>query len=305
MREQLHVDPAEPRRARRRRSRRARPSLRPRLSLRRRVGEQRDRSAIRAITSRSSRACRRRSSSINRAATSRASSCAARSCATIPISSTCTTSSPAICAKSADSQEALDAYREAIRRSPQLLDSMAIEIAKLELDIGNLAGRGAQREAGHEAQSVRGAFDLRGDRDGEEAARSSRSAKRVKRSGREDRPRVPALLMLARVLVEREAFDEALDVADRAAARVREDGAHSVATLQSTRGDILARMGRSAGRRGRVSRRDQGLPADDRGVRATRAAAGDRSIASTRSGRRSNRWSRRRPFPRRTCSPRA
>ena len=60
-----------------------------------------------------------------------------------------------------------------------------------------------------------------------------------------DRPRVPALILLARVLAEQQKLDEALAVANRAATRVDQGGAHPVPTLASTRGDILARMGRN------------------------------------------------------------
>ena len=63
--------------------------------------------------------------------------------------------------------------------------------------------------------------------------------------GPEDRPRVPALIVLARVLAERQKLDEALTVANRAAARVSEEGAHPGPTLAATRGDILARLGRN------------------------------------------------------------
>ncbi len=39
------------------------------------------------------------------------------------------------------SREPLDAHREAIRLSPQLATSSATEIAKLELDLGDLNAR--------------------------------------------------------------------------------------------------------------------------------------------------------------------
>src|SRR5205807_3775730 len=59
-----------------------------------------------------------------------------------------------------------------------------------------------------------------------------------------NRPRVPALVLLARVLVQEQKLDQALTVIDRAAARVAQEGAHPVPTIASTRGDILARLGR-------------------------------------------------------------
>jgi tetratricopeptide (TPR) repeat protein len=140
--------------------------------------------------------------------------------------------------------EALDAYREAIRRSPQLVDSAAIEIAKLELDRGNLKGaelnaQQAMRVSPLEAHLVLAAVsEARHDLVGSE--REARLA-----MGGEERPRVPAMIVLARVLAEQQKLAEALAVADRAVARVKDEGAHAVPTLASTRGDILARLGRA------------------------------------------------------------
>ena len=62
---------------------------------------------------------------------------------------------------------------------------------------------------------------------------------------REDKPRIPALILLARVLVEQNRLDEALGAIDQAAARIAKDGAPPVRTVSSTRGDILARLGRN------------------------------------------------------------
>lgn len=141
-------------------------------------------------------------------------------------------------------EEALDAYREAIRRSPQLVDSFAIEVAKLELDLGDLEAaelnaRQAMKLNPAEAHLILAAVAM--------ARRDLRKAEQEARLalGREDRPRVPALILLARVLVEQGRLQEALAATDRAAARVAEDGARPVATLASTRGDILARLGRN------------------------------------------------------------
>lgn len=63
--------------------------------------------------------------------------------------------------------------------------------------------------------------------------------------GSQDHPQVAALIFLARVQAGQQKLDEALSVADRAAAQISQKGAHPVATLASTRGDILARMGRN------------------------------------------------------------
>ncbi len=142
-------------------------------------------------------------------------------------------------------KESLDAYREAIRRSPQLVDSVALEIAKLELDLDDakaaeLNARQAMKLSPLEAHLILAALaERRSDFPG--AEREARLA-----LGSEDRPRVPALIFLARNLAEQNKLDEALSVANRAVARVNEEGAHPVPTLSSTRGDILARMGRNA-----------------------------------------------------------
>jgi arylsulfatase A-like enzyme/tetratricopeptide (TPR) repeat protein len=139
--------------------------------------------------------------------------------------------------------EALKAYHEAVRRSPQLVDSVAIEIAKLELDLGHLKeaelnAKQAMKLNPAEAHLLLAAVAAeRGDWAG--AEREGRLA-----LDNEQRPRVPALVLLAKVLVQQGRLEEALATADRAAARVREEGAPGVATLASTRGDILARMGR-------------------------------------------------------------
>lgn len=140
-------------------------------------------------------------------------------------------------------QEALDAYREGIRRSPQLVDSVTIEIAKLELDLGNmkaaeLNANQAMKLNPEEAHLILAAVA--------EARSEWPTAEKEARLalGREDRPRVPALIVLARVLAEEKKLDDALEVANRATTRVVQ-GAHPVPTLASTRGDILARMGRN------------------------------------------------------------
>ncbi len=140
--------------------------------------------------------------------------------------------------------DALAAYREAIRRSPQLVDSVAIEVANLELDRGDLKAaelnaRQAIKLNPDDAHLVLAAIaEARGDLPA--AVREARLA-----LGPADRPRVPALIALARLLTTQLKLDEALSVANRAAERVAENRAHPVATLASTRGDILARMGRN------------------------------------------------------------
>ena len=53
--------------------------------------------------------------------------------------------------------------------------------------------------------------------------------------GSQDRPRVPAMIMLARVLAQEQKLDEALAVANHAVERVEQEGAHPVPTLAAIR----------------------------------------------------------------------
>ena len=141
-------------------------------------------------------------------------------------------------------KEALEAYHEAIRRSPQLVDSVAIEIAKLELDLGDLKAaelnaRQAMKLDPEDAHLIlAGIAESRSD--WSTAEREARLG-----LGPADRQRIPALIMLARMLTHEGKLDEALATANRAAERVATEGAHPVPTLSSTRGDILARMDRN------------------------------------------------------------
>ncbi|PYQ48420.1 MAG: hypothetical protein DMF59_16075 [Acidobacteria bacterium] len=133
-------------------------------------------------------------------------------------------------------QEALDAYREVTRRSPQLIDSVATEIAKLELDLGDLKAAELNAKQGMKLDPDTAHLILaavaEGHQDWDGAEREARLA-----IGDRDHPREPALILLARVLTQRGKLDEALSVVNRAT--------RPVATLSSTRGDILARMGRN------------------------------------------------------------
>lgn len=140
--------------------------------------------------------------------------------------------------------EARDAYHEAIRRSPSLVDSLALEVAKVELDLGNLEAaelnaRQALELNPAEAHLVLGGIAMARS-DWRQAEGEARAA-----LGDPDQPRLPALILLSRALVEQGRLEEALAAADRAAARVAA-GAPPVATLAATRGDVLARLGRTA-----------------------------------------------------------
>ena len=133
-------------------------------------------------------------------------------------------------------QEALEAYREAIRRSPQLVDSLAIEIAKVELDLGDLKAAELNAQQAMKLDQQDAHFVLAA------VAEARHDLPRAEQEARLALPRVPAMIILAKILVEENKLDEALATIDRAAAS---QGGHPVPTIASTRGDILARMGRN------------------------------------------------------------
>jgi tetratricopeptide (TPR) repeat protein len=141
-------------------------------------------------------------------------------------------------------EEALLAFQEAARRSPALRETLALEIGKLELDRGHLdlAAENAQLALAAnplEAHLLLGGIaSARGDL--EAAEREARSA-----VGDPAHPRVPALLLLAGVLIDRGRLEEGLSSVDQAASRISVGASPPVATLESTRGDALARLGRA------------------------------------------------------------
>ncbi len=142
-------------------------------------------------------------------------------------------------------QEAADAYRQAIRRSPQLIDSVSIEVAKLEMDMGNLDAAELNARQAMKLHAEDAHLVLAGIAQRRHDLRTAESEARLA-LGPPDRQRVPALIFLARVLIEENEFEQALAVTDRAVQREQQDRAHPAATLAVTRGDILARMGRNA-----------------------------------------------------------
>lgn len=142
-------------------------------------------------------------------------------------------------------EEAIEAYEEAIRRSPAFLDVVALELGRIELELGRL-----DRAELHAQQAYKinpseahllfaGIAGARGDWD---------KAEREARAGQGDtgKPRVGAMLMLTRVLVERGRLDEALAIAEQARARVAAGQSPPLKRLEATYGDILGRMGRFA-----------------------------------------------------------
>lgn len=142
-------------------------------------------------------------------------------------------------------EEALAVYAETERRYPSLGPSLAIERAKIELDLDWLddaaaSAARAQAENPLEAELILATVaGRRGD---------WATAERRARAGIGDprRPRVPALLLLAQALLAQERLPEALAEIERAVAETRRPGAKPVVTVESTYGDLLARLGRNA-----------------------------------------------------------
>lgn len=142
-------------------------------------------------------------------------------------------------------QEALDVYAETERRFPQFGESLAVERAKAELDLGRLdraesEARRALRANPLEAHLILSAVAGRRS-DWPRAVEEARAA-----VGDLDNPRVPALLLLAEAWIAQDRLDEALAAIERAVAVVRRPGAEAIPTVESTYGDVLARLGRNA-----------------------------------------------------------
>lgn len=142
-------------------------------------------------------------------------------------------------------EEALAVYDETESRFPQLADSLAIERAKLELDLGRLdraeaAGRRALAANPLEARLVLAAVAVRR---GDYATAAAEARQGI---GDPAHPRVPALLMLGQALAADGKLEEARVELERALEVARRPGAPPVATLESSYGDVLARLGRDA-----------------------------------------------------------
>ena len=141
--------------------------------------------------------------------------------------------------------EAREQYREVARRSPAHLELIAIEIAKIELELGDLAAteqnaRLALASAPDEAHFLLASLAIRR-ADWTAAEREARAA-----LGDAQRPRLPALILLAQALTQQGRAAEAEQLLAGAEARVGRREAAAVATLDSTLGDVLARLGRTA-----------------------------------------------------------
>lgn len=135
-------------------------------------------------------------------------------------------------------QEAIDAYRRALTAAPALAPEVAVRIGSLYLQTGRLEEAAAhaalaQRTAPGAAHHLLGRVAL-ARRDFETAAREANLAARDPAFQR------PAQVLQAIILVEQGRLTEALQLLDRAR------GPNPIRDLESTRGDILARMDRPA-----------------------------------------------------------
>ena len=142
-------------------------------------------------------------------------------------------------------EEALATYEETERRFPQLVESLAIEKAKLYLDLGRLdaAEAAARRVLGANELGARFVLAAVAGRRGNWAEAADQARRGV---GDPRNPRVPALLLLAQALAAQDRLDEALAEIDRAAARLAHPEVAPVPNVHATHGDILARLGRDA-----------------------------------------------------------
>ena len=138
--------------------------------------------------------------------------------------------------------EAREEYREVIRRSPEMLDTVAIEMGKIALEQGRLDeaaenARLALVAAPDEAHLLLAGVAIR-ENDWSEGEREATAA-----LGDAARPRIPALILLARVLIEQGRLDEARTRLENARARIARGEAQPVVTLEGTYADVLGRQG--------------------------------------------------------------
>ena len=134
-------------------------------------------------------------------------------------------------------------YREVIRQEPGYLQTVAIEIGKIELDLGNLDAAQQNAEIAmpsspDEAHLLLAAVAARRGEWGR-AESEARTA-----FGDSERPRIPAMLLLAQILGQRGQNEQGLDLLAAIDRRIASGEARPLPTLESTRGDLLARLGR-------------------------------------------------------------
>lgn len=151
----------------------------------------------------------------------------------------------AVLRRTGRSREARDEYRKVAETSPAHVESVALEVAKVELDLGDLAAAAANARVAlpaspAEAHLVLAAVALE-QRDLRAAEREARMA-----VGDDARPHLPALVLLARVQVAAGELPAALATVERGRARLASGQAEPVEGLEAIRGDVLARLGRAA-----------------------------------------------------------
>lgn len=137
---------------------------------------------------------------------------------------------------------AIDAYRRALTAAPELASHLAVRIGSLYLQNGNFDQAAAHAELAlpstpGSAHHLLGRIAL--------ARRDHATAEREARASAQDPSfRRPAAVLRALVLIQQGRLAQALELLDR----VRAESAQSTAVrdLESTRGDILARMERAA-----------------------------------------------------------
>ncbi len=142
-------------------------------------------------------------------------------------------------------EESLAVYEETERRLPQLAESLAMEKAKLFLDLGRIddAERTARAILGTNELGARFVLSAVAGRRGDWATAAAEARRGI---GDPRHPRVPAMLLLAQALAAEERLAEALIEIDRAAERLSRPGVAPVVNVFATRGDLLARLGRDA-----------------------------------------------------------
>jgi tetratricopeptide (TPR) repeat protein len=142
-------------------------------------------------------------------------------------------------------EESLATYEETERRFPQIAESLALEKAKLYLDLDRIddAERAARSILGSNELGARFILSAVAGRRGDWKTAAEEARKGI---GDPRNPRVPAYLLLAQALAADGRLEEARVEIDRAAERLGHPEVAPVPGVHSTRGDILGRLGRNA-----------------------------------------------------------
>jgi len=141
--------------------------------------------------------------------------------------------------------EAKEEYLRVARESEPHRESVALEVAKLELDLGDAvaAEKHARLALAASPAEARLVLAAAAERQGD-LATAEREAREA--LGPVDRPHLPALVFLARIGIERGEPAAAVELLAGVRERIAAGEIASVATLEGTAGDALARLGRAA-----------------------------------------------------------